>query len=48
MVLDTNLLQHLTNDYFNMLISDIYTLQTVYTLYFADHVVLYGADTLNL
>ena len=31
-----------------MLIVDFYTLQTVYTLYFLDHVILYGADALDL
>ena len=31
-----------------MLITDIYTLQTVYTLYFTEHVILNGADALDL
>ena len=31
-----------------MLICDIYTLQTIYTLYFTKHVILYGTDTLDL
>ena len=46
-VLDANLLQHLTYNDFNMLIVDFYTLQTVYTLHLAEHVVLYCLDALD-
>ena len=38
----TDLLQHLTHNDLDMLIVDLNTLQTVYTLYFLDHVILYG------
>ena len=36
------------NDHFNVLIVDFYTLKTVYTLYFLDHVILYGTNALDL
>ena len=40
--------KHLANDHLDMLIVDIHTLQTVYTLYFLQHVILYGTDALDL
>ena len=47
-VLDTDFLQHLAHDHLDMLIVDLNTLQTVYTLYFAKHVILNGTHTLDL
>ena len=47
-IFDTDFLQHLTNDNFDMLIVDFYTLQTVYTLYLAEHVILNCTDTFDL
>ena len=40
-------LQHLTNDNFDMLIADLNTLETIYTLYFTDHIILNCTYTLN-
>ena len=47
-LLDAYLLQHLANDHLDMLIVDFYTLQAVYTLYFLQHVILYGTNALDL
>src|SRR5699024_2710263 len=41
-------LQHLAHDNLDMLIIDINTLATVYTLYLAEHVVLCGTQSLDL
>ena len=46
--LDADLLQHLANDNLDMLIVDFYTLQTVNSLYLADHVILNGTYTFDL
>ena len=40
-------LQHLMHNHLDVLIVDIYTLETVYSLYFADHVILYCTDSLD-
>src|SRR5699024_1744251 len=47
-LVNANLLEHLTNDDLDMLIVDINTLQTIYTLYLPHHVILNGTDTFNL
>ena len=46
-ILDTDLLQHLANQNLDMLITDFYTLQTVYTLYLTEHVILNGANAFD-
>ena len=46
--LDTNLLQHLAYNNLDMLVIDFYTLQTVNSLYFLDHVILYGTKSFDL
>ena len=46
--LDADLLQHLAYDHLDMLIIDLNTLQTVYTLNLVQHVILYCADTFDL
>ena len=47
-LLDTDLLQHLAYDNLDMLIVDFYTLQTIYSLYFTQHVILDRTDSLDL
>ena len=47
-VLYADFLQHLMHNHLDVLIVDIHTLQTVYTLYLAEHVILNGADTFDL
>src|SRR5699024_9685356 len=46
-VLHTDLLQHLTYDNLDVLIVDLNTLETVNSLYLAEHVVLYGANAFD-
>ena len=45
---DTDLLQHLAYDNLDMLIVDFYTLQTIYSLYFTQHVILDRTNSLDL
>src|SRR5699024_7955952 len=45
--LNTDLLQHLAYKNLDMLIADLNALQTVYSLNFAEHVILSGADALD-
>ena len=46
--LHAHLLQHLAHDDFDMLVIDINTLETVYALYLAEHVVLYCTESFDL
>ena len=46
--LHTDLFQHLAHNDLNMLIIDIHTLQTVYTLHFTQQIILRRAQTLDL
>ena len=45
---NADLLQHLTHDHLDVLVADIYALQTVYALYLAEHVILHRTDSLDL
>ncbi len=47
-LLHADFLQHLAHNNFDMLIVDFHTLQTVYTLYLVQHVILYSSHALNL
>ena len=47
-LLDLYLAQHLAHNHFDMLIVDLYALQTVYRLHLTRQIVLYALDALDL
>ena len=47
-ILDSDLLHHLPHNHFDVLIRNVNALQTVHSLHFTKHIILYSLDSLDL